>query len=201
MAIRFAPLFDLIEDKMFNSGQKKTNFVAKNTITPMNSFAAIDFETANAERTRVCSVGVVVVRDGVITDRFYSLIQPEPNYYTYWCQRVHGLGHSDTDDAPVFPDVWAQIEPLIDGLPLIAHNKSFDENCLKAVFRCYQMDYPDYEFHCTCQAAKRLLKQLPNHRLPTVAEYCGYPMQNHHHALADAEACAIIALDLFQDMP
>ena len=29
----------------------------------MNSFAAIDFETANSQLTSVCSVGVVIVRD------------------------------------------------------------------------------------------------------------------------------------------
>ena len=45
----------------------------------MKDFAAIDFETANSERTSVCSVGVVVVRGGEIADTFYSLIQPEPN--------------------------------------------------------------------------------------------------------------------------
>ena len=49
----------------------------------MRDFAAIDFETANNERTSVCSVGVVIVRDGEIVDSFYSLIQPEPNYYNY----------------------------------------------------------------------------------------------------------------------
>ena len=49
----------------------------------MRDFAAIDFETANNERTSVCSVGVVIVRDGEIVDTFYSLIQPEPNYYNY----------------------------------------------------------------------------------------------------------------------
>ena len=162
----------------------------------MDNFAAIDFETANSERTSVCSVGIVIVRDGEIVDSFYSLIQPEPNYYSFWCQRVHGLGHEDTDDAPVFPDVWAQIEPLIEGLPLVAHNKAFDESCLKAVFRCYQMDYPDYEFFCTYQAARRQLKLLPNYQLDTVAAYCGYCMTNHHHALADAEACARIALQI-----
>ena len=56
----------------------------------MRNFAAIDFETANNERTSVCSVGVVIVRDGEIVDSFYSLIQPEPNYYNYWCTQVHG---------------------------------------------------------------------------------------------------------------
>ncbi len=69
----------------------------------MKDFAAIDFETANNERSSVCSVGIVIVRDGEIVDSFYSLIQPEPNYYNYWCSQVHGLCHEDTDDAPVFP--------------------------------------------------------------------------------------------------
>ena len=41
----------------------------------MKDFAAIDFETANNEPTSVCSVGVVVVRDGEVVDTFYSLIQ------------------------------------------------------------------------------------------------------------------------------
>ena len=162
----------------------------------MDNFAAIDFETANRECSSVCSVGVVVVRDGVISDTYYSLIQPEPNYYNYFCRCVHGLGHADTDDAPVFPVVWADIEPLIEGLPLVAHNKAFDEKCLKAVFRCYQMDYPDYEFRCTLVASRRVLPDLPNHQLHTVAAACGYDLENHHHALADAEACARIAMEI-----
>jgi DNA polymerase-3 subunit epsilon len=159
----------------------------------MENFAAIDFETANNERTSVCSVGVVIVRDGKIVDSFYSLIQPEPNYYNYWCTQVHGITRHDTESAPVFPEVWKQIEPLIDGLPLVAHNKAFDESCLKAVFRCYQMDYPDYEFYDTLSASRKVFYYLCNHQLHTVATECGYQLNNHHHALADAEACAWIA--------
>lgn len=30
----------------------------------MKDFAAIDFETANGQRSSICSVGLVVVRDG-----------------------------------------------------------------------------------------------------------------------------------------
>lgn len=161
----------------------------------MRDFAAIDFETANNQRSSVCSVGVVVVRNGEIADTFYSLINPEPNYYTYWCSQVHGLTREDTEDAPVFPAVWAQIEPLIEGLPLVAHNRPFDESCLKAVFRVYQMDYPDYEFYCTCVASR---KRWPggHHNLDIIAARCGYDLKNHHHALADAEACAWIAMEI-----
>lgn len=161
----------------------------------MTDFAAIDFETANECPSSVCSVGIVVVRGGVITDRFYSLIHPEPEYYQWFCMRVHGLCSEDTEDAPVFPYVWEKIEPLIDGLPLVAHNARFDEGCLKAVFQVYQMDYPEYEFHDTLWASRRHFGySLPNHRLPTVSAACGYDLTSHHHALADAEACAMIAL-------
>ena len=36
----------------------------------MENFAAIDFETANNERTSICSVGIVIVRNGKIVDSF-----------------------------------------------------------------------------------------------------------------------------------
>ena len=160
----------------------------------MLNFAAIDFETANQFPTSVCSVGVVVVCAGEITDKFYSLIRPEPEFYSYWNTRVHGIRMADTMLAPVCPQVWEQVVPRIEGLPLVAHNKGFDERCLKEVFRMYQLDYPDYEFHCSLQMARKHLKGLlPNYRLHTVSEFCGFELKNHHHALADAEACAWIA--------
>ena len=162
----------------------------------MQDFAAIDFETANFERCSVCSVGVVIVRGGEIVDTFYSLIQPEPNYYHCRCVQVHGLTCADTDDAPVFSEVWKVIEPMIEGLPLVAHNAPFDKGCLKAAFYTYQMDYPDYEFFDTLKAARRRLPDLPDHQLQTVAAECGYDLSNHHHALADAEACAWIAREI-----
>ena len=147
----------------------------------MTDFAAIDFETANEYRSSVCSVGVVIVRGGKIVDYFYSLIHPEPEYYQWFCKMVHGLCEDDTEDAPVFPYVWEKI----------------DEGCLKEVFKVYQMDYPDYKFYDTLRAAKRHFgNSLPNLQLQTVAAACGYDLLNHHHALADAEACARIALKI-----
>ena len=162
----------------------------------MTDFAAIDFETANQCRSSVCSVGVVIVHDGMIVDRFYSLIQPTPNYYTHWTTEIHGLTHNDTDNAPIFPEVWKQINPLIKGLPLVAHNSPFDEGCLRSVFKTYEMEYPEYPFYCTLKASRKLQPRLPNHRLDTVAETCNFNLTNHHNAIADAEACAAIALKL-----
>jgi len=161
----------------------------------MQTFAAIDFETANHHPSSVCSVGVVIVRNGIITDKIYRLIRPEPEWYSF--SHAHGLTAEDTANEQVFPFVWKTIEPKIVGLPLVAHNSPFDESCLRAVHQVYQMEYPDYKFHCTCRAARRKFgKSLPNHQLHTVSAHCGFDLTNHHHALADAEACAVIAMKI-----
>lgn len=164
----------------------------------MKNFAAIDFETANQHRTSVCSVGIIIVRDGQITDKFYRLIRPNPNFYSQWNTAVHGLTYADTKEAREFPEVWDEIKAQLNDLPLIAHNSPFDEGCLRAVHELYHMEYPNYLFYCTCRGSRKYFgKALPNHKLDTVAERCGFSLKNHHHALADAEACAHIAMRLW----
>jgi len=177
----------------------------------MNNFIAIDFETANGQRSSVCSVGVVAVRDGAIVDSFYSLIKPRPNYYAWFCQEVHGLDYDDTDNAPDFPEVWKQVEafisrnfpdstthyplPTTPSIPFAAHNAPFDEGCLKAAFAAYEMPYPNYQFCCTCRKSRDVWPE-GHHNLDIIAGYCGYDLENHHHALADAEACAVIGIKI-----
>ncbi|MDR1730009.1 MAG: 3'-5' exonuclease [Prevotellaceae bacterium] len=161
----------------------------------MKTFAAIDFETANGYPSSICSVGVVIVRGGEVVEKIYRLVRPEPEYYWRAFTKIHGLTFEDTAHADVFPKVWAEIAPKIEGFPLVAHNSPFDEGCLRATYKTYQMDYPDYEFHCTCRASRRIFgRKLPNHQLHTVAAHCGFDLTSHHHALADAEACAVIAM-------
>lgn len=168
----------------------------------MRDFAAIDFETANFERSSVCSVGLVFVRGGIVEDVFYSLVRPEPNYYLRRNILVHGLTKRDTDSAPIFPKVWEEVSEKIGGLPLVAHNSPFDESCLRAVFRAYSMDYPEYRFHCTRAAARRFIKSLEpldrprNCKLGTLSDFFGVELEHHHNALSDAVACAKIALKL-----
>ena len=163
----------------------------------MTDFIAIDFETANNHGSSICSLGVVIVEAGEIKEKIYRLIHPVPNYYFPGNVRVHGLTRKDTDSAPKFFEVWNEIEPLILNKPFVAHFSRFDEGCLKAVYSRFGMDYPGYKFYCTCMASRRVFgRSLPNHKLPTVAARCGYQLDMHHHALADAEACAAIALKI-----
>lgn len=163
----------------------------------MNSFVAIDVETANTEPSSICSIGAVKVVDGVIVDRKYSLVCPEPNYYSYVCQKVHGLGDKDTFDAPSFGKVWSEWEQWLSGFRLIAHNASFDSKCIKAACRIYGLDEPE-SWSCTLQAARRKIPRgiLQSKSLDSLCDFFGIRLDHHHNALDDAEACAKLAMIL-----
>lgn len=163
----------------------------------MNSFVALDFETANEHRSSVCSIGLVFVENRKIVDKYYELIKPTPNFYSYWNTKVHGLTQKDTANSVEFPEIWAYLRTRIKDLPLVAHNSAFDQSCLKAVLANYNLPIHQNSFYCTFRKAKSEFPNLPNHKLNTVAEYLGFKLNNHHHALADAEACAHIALRVF----
>ena len=163
----------------------------------MTSFAAIDFETANQHRSSICSVGVVVVENAAITGRFYELVKPAPNFYTHWNTEIHGIRFEDTARAKTFPEVWESLFKKIQGLPLVAHSSGFENSCLRAVHEFYELDCPRHTFVCTCQGAKKCFPNLPNHRLDTVTSHLGIHLAHHHNALTDAEACAKIAMKIF----
>ncbi|MEC4112825.1 3'-5' exonuclease [Myroides pelagicus] len=163
----------------------------------MDSFVAIDFETANQQRTSVCSVGLVLVENRRIINTYYSLIKPIPDFYSYWNTQVHGLTSWDTREALYFPEIWVEIKEFIQDLPLVAHNSAFDEGCLKAVLGAYDLPLHQNPFYCTCRMARKVFPELVNHKLGTVSKYIGFDLTNHHNALADAEACAHIAIEVF----
>ena len=62
ICLRFLVTLQLLSMNWLGFHHKTRNF------DNMKDFAAIDFETANSERSSVCSVGIVIVRDGEIMD-------------------------------------------------------------------------------------------------------------------------------------
>lgn len=163
----------------------------------LRDFAAIDFEAANGELTSACSVGVVIVHDDEIAETFYSLIKPVPNHYDFYTTKVHHIKYKDTVNAETFPQVWYQVAYKLKGLQMVAHGISFDERVLKALHQYYHIKYPNYKFYCTHLGSEALVHDVENHKLQTLAKHYGYDLTNHHHALADAEACAVIAMNIF----
>ncbi|KMT33024.1 exonuclease [Melissococcus plutonius] len=65
------------------------------------NFIAMDFETASHERHSACSLALVKVENSRIVDEYYTLIQPETQFFWKNIQ-IHGIHPEDVTDAPNF---------------------------------------------------------------------------------------------------
>ncbi len=164
--------------------------------TNIKNFIAIDFETANHQRTSACQIGIVVVRDSIIIEEFVSYIQPVPFYFRDDFIDIHGITPETVKNAPFFSMVWNNIKEIITNSEIIvAHNAPFDMGVLKECLSYYGINSKLPPSFCTVKLARKKLPELENHRLSTVCRHLGISL-NHHEALSDAKGCAEILLRL-----
>ncbi|WP_207941317.1 exonuclease, DNA polymerase III, epsilon subunit protein [Enterococcus sp. DIV2402] len=158
------------------------------------NFIAMDFETANYQRHSACSLALVMVRNSQIVGEYYTLIQPETEFFWRNIQ-IHGIRPQDVVHAPKFPEVWQQIEQYYQENSLIvAHNAGFDTGVLTGCLEYYGLKQPHYLSLCTVKTSRKLYPEIANHKLNTMCELLDIPLNNHHDALEDSRACANILL-------
>ena len=157
-------------------------------------FVAIDFETANSFPQSACSVGLVRFDgDGVIGDRFYSLIKPPArySYFHFGNVAIHGIRSSDVSDSPEFDCLWPEIKSFIGNSVLVAHNASFDMRVLRSLLEYYGIENPHFGYLCSLQISRKIWPYLESHRLTFLSEYFNLEYKAHY-ALDDAENCGKI---------
>jgi len=155
-------------------------------------FVAIDFETANGSRNSACSLGVVIVDQGRIVDRRYSLINPQMNFQRY-CTYIHGITESAVKSAPTFSDIYPVLYRMLNSRVLVAHNAPFDVAVLKASCEARGLPMPDVDPFCSVEMSRIAWPELPHHRLNSLAEQFDLDLR-HHNAIGDATACAQLVL-------
>lgn len=158
------------------------------------NFIAVDFETANSNRSSICSVGFAIVENGQLIGTEHIYIKPTPDYYDGMNTMIHGISHRHTHDKATFKQQWPDLEKYFHNQVMVAHNAAFDCSALRAALDVGGLPYPDMDFHCTYRLAKEVLP-LYNHKLNEVSNHFGITLK-HHDAESDARACALIALRL-----
>jgi len=151
----------------------------------MPTFTAIDFETANYDRTSICQVGLVRVEKGIVTKEISLLVQPPGNYYVWRLTNLHGISAAQTRNSPSFAEIWLLLEPYISNQTVVAHNGAFDFDVLQKSLEHYGVVDPVYTKECTYRIFKK--------RLNVLCVEHGIEL-NHHEALSDARACVRLFL-------
>ncbi len=154
---------------------------------------AIDFETANEQRSSPCSVGLAWIEDGAVVRVEERLIRPKDMRFSRFNIAVHGIQPEDVEDAAEFPEVMEEFEDDLGDALVIAHNASFDMSVIRATYALYGIACPSIDYACTLKMAQRVWQDLPSHRLNEVSRHIDFSFK-HHNAAEDAHACGEVAL-------
>lgn len=151
-----------------------------------NTFVALDFETANSSHTSACEIGLVKVENGIIVDKFYSLIKPPNNEYAKVNILIHGITSDMTENSPTFDEIWPYVKEFIGDNIIVAHNKSFDLSIICQTLEYYSLEIPKFTTECTYEIFGTSL-----------TEVClAFRIERlYHNALIDAEVCATIYIN------
>ena len=155
-------------------------------------YIAFDVETPNRYNNRMSAIGIAVIEDGQIVDTFYSLVDPEQPF-DWFNSVLTGINEETVFDAPSFPEVWEQIEPIMSSGILVAHNASFDMGVMRKCLDSYEIEWKPYvKGICTVTMGRSILPGI-SHKLNDLCDYYGICL-NHHQADSDSQACAEILL-------
>ena len=160
-------------------------------------YIVFDVETPNRFNDRMSAIGISVIENGRITEEFFSYVNPE-TAFDYFNTQLTGISEATVADAPTFPELWTQIEPMMSSGILAAHNAVFDMGVLKKCLQDYCISWKSSaKYCCTVQMGRRLVPGI-SHSLNVMCDHYGIRL-HHHQADSDSHACAELLLRYFAD--
>lgn len=167
-----------------------------------SDFVVFDLETTGAKcpPCRVTEIGAYRIENGQIVGEFQTLVNPETSIPPF-IVALTGITDSMVRNAPRFEEVVSDFLDFIGDAVLVAHNAHFDirflNNEIGRIYDSYRVANPHL---CTVQLSRKLLPQIENHRLHTVADYYSISIENRHRAGDDAFATAKIFVNLLEQL-
>lgn len=151
-------------------------------------FAAIDVETANADLSSICQIGVAFFRDGGYVDSWSSLIDPEDEFDGFNVS-IHGINEQTVRGSPTWPSVAEKLRSLLAGSVVACHTP-FDRAATSLACEKHGLPKIDCQWLDTARVVRRAWPEhfgVKGYGLHNVAKFLGIDFK-HHDALEDARA-------------
>lgn len=155
------------------------------------SFVAFDFETTGLSIffDKPTELGAVKIVDGVITETFSTLIDPQRPIPDEVSEKT-GITDAMVKGQPLFEDVLPDFYKFSHGCALIGHNIAFDFPFLIKFGNRYGYPFGDRKTFDTLGMAPLVFPGIELLTLNHVLEQLGLVNDNAHRALSDATATA-----------
>lgn len=161
-------------------------------------YTVVDTETTGLSTESCCliEVSALRVRQGRVAAEFSTLIRPpwrevqkngqwQQGYVDDFIQGLTGITDEMLEGAPLPEEALPQVEDFLGRDLLLGHNVGFDTAFLYDSFQKYLGRPLGNNSLDQLRLARKLLPQLPHHRLGDVAAALGVPYEGAHRALAD----------------
>jgi DNA polymerase-3 subunit epsilon len=158
------------------------------------NFLAIDVETANADCSSICQIGIAEFEDGQLINTWSTLINPEA-YFDPFNTSIHGIKSIDVTDAPTFDQVYAELKEKLIG-KVAVHHMPFDRTAICRACEEYQLEALTPLWLDSAKIVRRTWEQFAykGYGLANIANYLKIEF-NHHDALHDAIAAGKVVVE------
>ena len=165
-----------------------------------DEIVCFDIETTGlkVEREAITEIGAVVLKNGEITERFQTFVNPNRRL-TPEIIGLTGITDAMLADAPPLKEALTAFLQFVNGRPLAAHNAEFDISFIRAGCRRVGLDF-DPTYVDSLILAQNLLPELNKYKLDIVAEHLDLPAFNHHRASDDAAMVGYMLIPFFEKM-
>ncbi len=166
---------------------------------PLHSeIVCFDIETTglNVAKEAITEIGAVVLKDGQITDRFQTFVNPGRSLPPE-IVGLTGITDAMLKDAPQPREALESFLRFVDGRPLAAHNAEFDVSFIRKGCAETGLSF-DPTYLDTLILSQNLLPELHKYKLDIVAEHLDLPAFNHHRASDDGAMVGYMLIPFFK---
>jgi len=163
-----------------------------------DTFVVFDLETTGyyPADDAIIEIGAVKISGGRIVDRFSKFVNPQ-RPIPFRITEVTHIDDSMVKDAPLIEEVLPQFLEFAGSAVMVAHNASFDMSFIHENALRLGMDR-DYTVVDTVAMSRFLIPEIAKYKLDNVVKVFNISLENHHRAVEDAEATALVFLKLIE---
>lgn len=162
------------------------------------TYIVTDVETTGSDpkKDRITEIACFLVHGGEIISEFTSLINPHKQIPPF-IVNMTGISQEMVKDAPESSVIMKEINKFIssDDIVFVAHNVRFDYLFLQETMHRNGINF-DLPQLCTLKLAKRMLPKDIKKNVGALASYYNINILHRHRAFGDAEATALILIEL-----
>lgn len=169
----------------------------KSTIDLLSDYIVFDIETTGLDSSydEVIEIGAIKVKNNKTVSKFNSLVKPK-NEIDEYITELTGITNEMVKDAPTIEEVLPDFMDYIGNDILIGHNVNFDINFIYDNLYRNKLDVLTNDFIDIMRISRKLLPELPHHRLIDLAKYFKIDSTNNHRSLKDCE----ITMNVYENL-